>query len=549
MRVSLFLIAIALLLSSAVASEWLNNKQDVASLSKLINSLENTLPTDTLNEIEEEDDLALGATGATMGTGPVVVPSPVMAQGAPALQTGPTLRWQNKWGSIWENDQKGYMVNVTQSVATGSDTVIPIACSATMQIGTRFAACPTQLVIPAGSTKTMFTVMPVDNWVIDGTVLVTVSAVADSLITGADWYNLDYRFTAFEIKDDDLAKAPRVSDANPKCSAYWPTVITVENAGDTLANQKYNLSGTRGVYYCTYIGATRTNWAIGIRACNGYVQPEGQENVNVGVCERWQIWWNPYNLSGGGEIRYESLNLHPDQGINGPYQSYKGFQPTPYVWATTWGYAVSQPCLSVNGATGVDAKFSQFYGWEESNIVGLTRYRGQTDRRLVIVFSEKNTWNTNTGYWYITEDTSFTPWYKSSTRDSMVTASYMNGGKATGSDSISVTIAAAGNCPSTIPGTCVMASGSTNFQINQKYQKNMAATGRLTIFIGQAYTAYSISSWTLGTEYWSGYWFIGYSGKQIYYANVREQPVTSSYYPVTSDAFNQGTVKVVNSSC
>ena len=95
MRVTFFLLALALLLSSAAASEWLNNKQDVASLSKLINSLENTLPTDTLNEIEEEDDLALGATGATMGTGPVVVPSPVMAQGAPALQTGPTLRWQN----------------------------------------------------------------------------------------------------------------------------------------------------------------------------------------------------------------------------------------------------------------------------------------------------------------------------------------------------------------------------------------------------------------------------------------------------------------------
>lgn len=544
MRATLFLLALCLLASSALASEWLNTNEDVKSLSNLIDSLENTLPADNLSEIEEEDDLALGASSSVSGApaGPGA-PTPL------PVQTGPTVWFVPAFASIKETDVTGYTVTVKQSVATpGSATVVPITCSATFHITTRFAACPQSVTILAGETTASFKIYPVDNNIIDGTALVTVAAVTQFMTPASvQWLNTEMSWTSFEITDDDATKPAPLPPKLARCDPRLPTVITISGAGDKLANQDYTIGGARGVYYCTYTGVTRNTWALGIRSAS--MTGRRMLQLDVGQAERWQLWWNARGVVGGGEIRYESLNLDTMLGFLGPYQPYKGFRPTPKVMAKTLSKAITESCVQLTGASATDAKFNQFYMWEDTLTWGLTRYRGVTDKTLVIVYSQPNLFNQNTGYWYVTEQTSFTAWYRSEEREQAVTAKYVTQGKATGTNVPTVAIVPSSNCPAAITGTCVRATGSTNPLVNQIYKKNEAAQGRLTIYIGTAYTAWSISSYSKGTESWSGYWFIGSNGNQIYYANKRDLPVTSSYYAVTSNATNQGVVVVTSTAC
>lgn len=695
MRVTLFLVALALLLSTAFAT--INKEQDaVASLSKLISSLEDTLPVDSLEQIEEEDDLALGASGVSGASGSAAPPAiatileltldydankclqnifpggatttvDFAAQLSTALTTilgysvvidpaavvcgsikfpihVPLTNGQNldiikllsdysksncpgvfcgfnpsatkvlanfykvmsvkfliTSADILETNNKGVRIVVATSQPVPSDGLkmglaVPISCvqNANTRFETilRFVPCPPSLMIEVGKSWASFWFQPIDNTIIDGTTRVSIvinsmlmdvhngGLVAQSAFTG----DISGQIVEINIMDNDISAPIMSSGNNVRCSPLLPSRIAISNAGDVLANQEYTQCGARGIYYCNFCGVTRNNWALGIRSQN-YLQ-------GMGRAEAWQLWWNPFNQVGGGEIRYESQNTNRGlSGLLGPYAAVKGFSSAGGIVITvvTASTFAMQQCLQVTFPlpTGVipatPNKFAGFYAFEDNTAAQVIRYRAVRAgaSSYIITYQTLSSGNTvfaaNTGYWYISIDNDYAPYYVSVGRSSISTTIDVtdargfvkgtNTGVSVNYGNPVVAFVADTNCPIlAVPASnCVVAYGSLNQQVNQIYKQYVAPVApvttsylsyfttttttetlasRLDIWLGVSYTAYSISSFRTtasSNEPWAGYYFIAFGGKQVYYTNERslaidgktsnKASVTSTYYP------------------
>jgi hypothetical protein len=414
------------------------------------------------------------------------------------------------------------------------------------------------------------------------------------------------------VQDEDAYRTVR-HPANwvPRCEPEMPQEIEVVNAGDTLANQVYYQTGSRGYYYCTYTGKTRGNWAVGIHS-------GGDLGAKYGRPETWQIWWNPTNTPEGGILRYQSYSSRQDfAGLQGPWEAIEGFKndraPIMVMYTESSAFKING-CLFVQNA---NSGFNGYYVIEDTmaNFVNLIRYRlansGVQFEKHIISYQSPDGNNANTGTWYLSMDGDFTPYYMTTTKTgvnglALVTDTYtiganaaitgtsvptvttvlfkthwINGTTAAVRAAMTATEAAAdvaaqalhqSSCPARYIApqmyydeVCVQATGSSNQQVNQVYRMVPPARdasgadieASLTIYIGESFTAYALSMFKLSQfNAASGYWFLSYAGQQVYYTNQNAitsagtsamSSITGMYQPFSTAV--TGVVTVVDAQC
>lgn len=427
-------------------------------------------------------------------------------------------------------------------------------------------------------------------------------------------YTVDRQHQVFvvNVQDEDAYRTVR-HPANwvPRCEPEMPNKIEIKNAGDTLANQVYIQSGSRGYYYCTYTGEMRGDWAVGIHS-------GGDLGAKFGRPETWQIWWNPSQTPEGGMLRYQSYSTRQDfAGLQGPWEPIDGFlnDRAPiivhYIESSIFKL---QGCLFV---TGANSGFNGYYVIEDTmaNFVNLIRYRlansGVQFEKHIIIYQTPDGNNMNTGTWYMSMDGDFTPYYMTTTKTSADTLAkvtdpwaiganaaivgtsvptvevvtfqsyWINGMAAEMRASMSAAEAAAdiaaearhnAFCPARFIAptlyfdeVCVEATGSSNQQVNQVYRlvpPQRDANGNdvpssLTIYIGESFTAYALSMFELSAfNPSSGYWFLSYAGQTVYYTNKNAltplgasamSTITGTYQPFSTAV--SGVVTVVDKMC
>jgi hypothetical protein len=541
MRVTCFLVALALFASNAVATPV----ADDASLTDLISSLEDNLDVVSLDELEMEDDAAASRAGSGSGSGSGSGAGGLTDNFAPEIQ-------QAMFGAAKYDlpEYAGYAdVHVKITKAATSDSVFAVTCieenmsnpNAPWNYVPRIATCPNQITVLRGQTTATLQIWVMDNDVTDGDAKITISL---TYLSGEVPVTTPAPVTVVHVMDDDVNKPEEVVVNPTRCDPRMPMEIAIRYFGDRLANQFYKQSGARGQYFCTFVGVTRDNWAFGVRSINSF-----KATGTLGAANRWQLWWNAANSASGGEIRYESISRSIVDGLQGPFVAVNGFKPAGQVTVTKVSDAVTYACLSVSGAS--DAIINQQYRWELTN-TEFVRFRGVFTKTIVLVAAPANKYDFNSGYWYFVSADSYVPYYTSEHRGGPPTGTYLVAARATGA---SVPVVVIDNtCPAVVAATqsCkrVAATGSTWFKVNQVYREKLGVTtARLSIYVGETYNAWSLSHYTLGAENWSDFWFISYQARQIYYANKRGLGVVAGYYAVTQDYNYQGTVYVKSIGC
>lgn len=541
MRVTCFLVALALFASNAVAAPVAED----ASLTDLISSLEDNLDVVSLDELEMEDDAAAARNGSGSGSG-----SGAGHSGDLTDADQPVIQQATFGMSMYDlAEYAGYVdVHVQITEASATDSVFNVNCveesmanpNAPWNYMPRIATCPSTVTVPAGQTMATLPIWAIDNEVTDGDVKVTISLTLNS---GSVPVSTPGPRTVVHIMDDDVDKPEEVVVNPTRCDPRMPMEIAIRYFGDRLANQFYKQSGARGQYFCTFVGVTRDNWAFGVRSINSF-----KNTGTLGAANRWQLWWNPTNSASGGEIRYESISRSIVDGLQGPFVPVNGFKPAGQVTITEVSDAVTYACLSVSGAS--DAVINQQYRYEITN-TEFVRFRGISTSTIVLVAAPANKFDFNSGYWYFVSADSYVPYYTSEHRGGPPTGTYLKAARASG-DNVPVVVLS-NTCPAVADNrSCkrVAATGSTWFKVNQVYREKLGVTtARLSIFVGETYNAWSLSHYTLGTENWSDFWFVSYQARQIYYANRRGLGIVSSYYAVTQDYNYQGTVMVKSIGC
>jgi len=260
-------------------------------------------------------------------------------------------------------------------VAGSAGYPIPLVCvqqkdkPVAVALSSRFT-CPSSVTIPPVSKVGSVNVcVDRDNKFRDGTdyLLITSPGSASS--------------TTLQIWDDEdkwIADIdPKFASRYSRCDPSFPEIMEVTDAGDVGANQQYKKVGAKGNYYCTYVGTTRSNWAIGVRQP---MQP------GVGLANFWQIWWNKDSTATGGVLRYQSINTDFYTGYQGPYAAYTG-EASPAgtmltVKSVLVGVATEFACLWVQGAGAPE--FNDYYRWVDTNADGKYVFRGVNNVLLSI---------------------------------------------------------------------------------------------------------------------------------------------------------------------